>query len=168
MITFPGGLMYRIDVNDERIDGAWLIQKAEMLGILIPVKASNKKLPRRQKQEMTSAIAGLERFFDPLTPSPITSHRKNLGPGIIFLKKILRKLLKPLFSALINTQRIFNSKLLEWVHLQNKWDQRSERRLSTLEKIARDLNHRITEIEKTQRQSNKSETNIINSRGDQL
>ena len=160
--------MYRIDVYNERIDGAWLIKKAEKLGIPVPAKAPVKTLPRRQKQEMTSAIAELERFFDPLTSSSITSHRKYLGAGIIFIKKTLRKLLKPLFGALINTQRIFNSKLIEWVHLQHKWDQRIERRLSTLDKIARDLNHRITEIEKTQRQSKKSEADINNSKDDQL
>jgi len=167
MINFSGGRMHRIDVHDERINGAWLIRKAEKLGIPIHAPSSKRDLARRRKQELANAVAELDRFFDPLAPSSITSHRKILGPGIIFTKKALRKVLKPLFSAVINTQRIFNSKLSEWIHLQQKWDQQTEKRLSMLEKMARDLNHRITEIEKTQRLSEKSGAGRIDVGGDQ-
>jgi hypothetical protein len=150
---YKGGGMQRIDVNGQRIDGAWLMEKAESLGITMPPRPEPQKAAESQKQGMDAAVSEMERFFDPLAGSPIISHRRILGHGIIFLKKALRKLLKPLFSALINTQRLFNSKVLEWVKLQHQWDQSMDEKVTSLEKIIRDLNNRIEELEKALEQS---------------
>jgi hypothetical protein len=54
----------------------------------------------------------LERNKDCLEEEPIVSHRKYTGPGIVFFKRIFRRLMRPYTKMVLARQRRFNGELI--------------------------------------------------------
>ena len=86
--------------------------------------------------------------WDVMAERPITSHRRFLGPILVFGKKVVRKLLRWYVNPFVDQQRNFN---VAMVHLMNatqsQLDEKKER-ISELEQTVQDLEEKERKQEK--------------------
>lgn len=86
-------------------------------------------------QNVDNYLTFLNQKWDAKGLEPITSHRRILGPFIVFFKKLLRKTLQPFTNAMLLRQTEFNSQLVkllnrivpEYEKLVNKHDELANR-----------------------------------------
>ena len=74
----------------------------------------------------------LSQSFDPSSTPRITSHRPLIGPAIVFSKKLLLKLMRPLLTVLFAHQTEFRRNLVDFTFEVLETNSRLERRLDSV------------------------------------
>ena len=86
--------------------------------------------------------------WDVMAERPITSHRRFLGPILVFGKKVVRKLLRWYVNPFVDQQRNFNAAMVRLMNsTQTQLDEKKER-ISELEQTVQDLEEKERKQEK--------------------
>ncbi len=116
-----------VDINKIMETIAEEVQKKRSAGFYNDediVKAFVPKPSQTQKNDQPDNIAQrslvyLNQNWDPKVPEQIVSHRRFLGPLIVFLKKALRKIMKPYTNMILHQQAEFNAQLIPFLNSMN-------------------------------------------------
>ncbi len=108
-----------IEINSEIIDSKLLEERvrSKMKLKLIHVDSSTSAI-----RDMNKMLNSIRESFQRLLCSsrirelPISSHRKLIGGGIVFIKRVFRKLTRWLFSTYYNQQNEFNETVVQTIN----------------------------------------------------
>ena len=95
--------------------------------------------PRELDQEMGKLLSFLNEDFDCTITPEITSHRKFVGGSIVFIKKLVKGIIRPVFEPHLGKQKRFNESsvrlhLASFIRLR-----RMEQKLDGIEKIVTEI-----------------------------
>ncbi len=99
--------------------------------------------PKELNQEMGKLLSFLNQDIDCLSLQKITSHRKLIGGCIVFIKKTVKRIIRPVLELYFGRQRRFNESAVRFQLASYIRFRRMEQKLEGIEKI-------VTEIEEQQ------------------
>jgi hypothetical protein len=95
--------------------------------------------PKELDQEMGKLLTFLNEDIDCTATPEITSQRKFAGGFIVFLKKLIKAIIRPVFELYLGRQRRFNESAVRFQLASFIRLRRMEEKLDGIEKIAKEI-----------------------------